>query len=545
MTLTSRAFGRLAKLPPALARDIAIEESMRIACPDGVVLLADRFAPKHPDHLAPILLARTPYGRRGLFRLIGRVMAERGYQVVIVSSRGTFGSGGEWLPFRNEEADGHAVFDWLSTQPWFTPTVALWGGSYFGLTQWAVAAEPPEWVKAMTPAVTCSWFRDMIYPGDALALESMLTWIGGLEYQESGKFPLLRAILNGRKRLPAAYASVPLADADTALVGHHVDYFQDWLAHDEPGDPWWAPVDFGRSLTKTPPANFVAGWYDLFLPYQLEDFKKLRDAGREARLLVGPWTHGSPGNAFSLLTETLDWADVHLRGARTHRASNVRVFVMGAKRWIDLSEWPPPATDTAWYLQPDGGLRATPAESSAPDSYRYDPADPTPSVGGASLDRRAGARDNRRVEARQDVLTYTSPPLTDDVTVIGEVSARLHVRSSLDYTDFFVRLCDVAPNGRSVNISDGIRRLRPGACNRDEDGIAALEIAMFPTAHMFRRGHRIRLQVSSGAHPLYARNLGNGEPLGKATTLVAADQQVLHDPAHQSSVVLPVTASSG
>jgi hypothetical protein len=139
------------------------------------------------------------------------------------------------------------------------------------------------------------------------------------------------------------------------------------------------------------------------------------------------------------------------------------------------------------------------------------------------------------------VLTYTTEALTDDVTIIGGVTATLYVRSSLEHTDFFARLCDVAPNGRSTNLCDGIVRVRPGTVAPQNDGTMAIDIELAPTANTFRRGHRIRLQVSSGAHPLYARNLGGGEPLGKATTLVAAAQEIFHDPDHPSSVQLPVT----
>jgi putative CocE/NonD family hydrolase len=334
---------------------------------------------------------------------------------------------------------------------------------------------------------------------------------------------------------------VPLADADVTAVGRHVDWYQDWLAHDEPADPWWTPVDFGRTLERTPPMSMVAGWYDLFLPYQLADYKKLRAAGRPTRLLVGPWRHAQPQTVAGFLRDTVEWADVHLRATASARATDVRVFLMGAEKWIDLAEWPPPSTPTRYHLHAGGGLGTETPAASAPDRYRYDPADPTPSVGGASLSRKAGARDNRKREARHDVLTYTTPPLPHDVTVIGEVGAELFVRSSLDHTDFVVRLCDVAPDGKSLNISDGVVRLRPGDVQRQPDGALKLVIPMFPTGVTFGRGHRIRLQVSSGAHPLFVRNPGSGEPLGKATTFIAADQEVLHDPDHPSAVVLPMS----
>jgi len=168
--------------------------------------------------------------------------------------------------------------------------------------------------------------------------------------------------------------------------------------------------------------------------------------------------------------------------------------------------------------------------------------DPTPGVGGASLDaRKAGPKDQHRRERRADVLTYTSDPVAQNLTVAGPLTADLWVRSSVEHTDFFVRLCDVAPKGRSTNLADGIVRLRPGDGDRGADGALHVRIKMWPTATSFRTGHRVRLQVSSGAHPLFVRNPGTGEPLATAVTMRRADQEILHDPDHPSAIELPVS----
>jgi len=208
--------------------------------------------------------------------------------------------------------------------------------------------------------------------------------------------------------------------------------------------------------------------------------------------------------------------------------------------------WPPAGETEHWYLGRGGTLTPTPpvdVDQGAADRYRFDPNDPTPAVGGPSLNvTTAGRKDQRRREQRQDVLTYTSPVLTQDLTVIGPLTATLYVRSSLEHTDFFVRLCDVSAKGKSSNLSDGIVRLAPGSPEVEmrEDGVCRLEIAMWPTANTFRAGHRVRLQVSSGAHPLFNRNTGTGEPLATGTTLLSADQEVFHDAARPSSISLHV-----
>ncbi|HXQ43151.1 MAG TPA: CocE/NonD family hydrolase [Acidimicrobiales bacterium] len=545
MTLVSRILGSLAQLPPATTGAISVERDLRATMPDGIVLLADRWLPTDAlRRRAPVILLRTPYGRRQWAGMIGRLFAERGYQVVIQSCRGTFGSGGNWIPFRNERADGRATLDWIVNQPWFTGTLATFGPSYLGLTQWAVAQDPPACLKAMALGVTAANFRDaVVYPSDCFALGTSLAWLQLLEHQEQGWLRLIRSQRDDRRRLSAAYGIVPLANADTALVGRRVPFFQDWLEHEKPDDRWWEPVHFGRELGDVPPSTLVAGWYDLFLPSQLDDYQALRSAGRSVRLTIGPWSHSSPGTIAASLRDGLEWFDSHLGEGSGRAPRNVaRVFVMGARRWVEFPDWPPPSEEQLWYLGGGGVLQRSSPGDDPPDRYRYDPADPTPGLGGPSLNwNDAGPKDQRKREGRPDVLTFTSAVLAEDLTVIGPLSADLHVRSTLDNCDFFVRLCDVSPKGRSRNLSDGIARLKPGALPRSPDGSFSVRIGMWPTANRFLRGHRIRLQVSSGAHPLFARNPGTGEPLATAVGLRAADQEILHDAEHLSCLRMPVT----
>ncbi len=474
--------------------------------------------------------------------MLGRLLAERGYQVVIQSCRGTFGSGGTWLPFRTEHADGHATLQWISEQPWFHGKLATFGPSYLGLTQWAVAADAPAYLAAMALDVTASNFRDaVVYPSDAFALETALAWLYQLEHQEGSRLQIVVGQLAGQRAMRRAAAVLPLADADVAAIGHHVPFFQDWIEHEDRDDPWWDPVHFGRQLGAVPPASLVAGWYDIFLPTQLDDFQALRAAGRRATLTVGPWTHVSPGGIGASLRDGLRLFGEQFSDTAPTAAPPVRVFVMGSRRWVELDDWPPPADEQRWYLGAGGSLRPAPGSDPTPDRYRYDPADPTPALGGAALNwRSAGPKDQRSREARYDVLTYTSDVLTEDLTVMGPVSADLWVRSTLGNTDFFVRLCAVSPRGRSTNLSDGIVHLRPGDVVPEGDGSLAVHVRMWPTANTFRRGQRIRLQVSSGAHPLFIRNGGTGEPLKSATGLRAADQEIRHDTEHPSFVTLPV-----
>ncbi|HEX5266941.1 MAG TPA: CocE/NonD family hydrolase [Acidimicrobiales bacterium] len=537
-----------ARLPPAQDRQVSVERDLAAKMADGIILLADRWVAASRSGSSsppPIVLLRSPYGRRQV-GFAGRLFAERGYQAVIQSCRGTFGSGGEFEPFRHEEEDGATTLAWLAEQPWFGGSVFTFGPSYLGMVQWAVAGDPPPWLRAMAPGVTATFFRDaVVYPSDTLGLETMLSWVYQVENQERRPPRVLGSMLRQNRRVAPGFSTLPLADADRQVVGRRVPFFQDWLVHDRPGDPWWKPVDFRAARSTAPPSTFLGGWYDLFLPRQIEDFAALRAAGREALMTIGPWTHASPAGMGTSLRDALGWFAAH-GGASGRPAGGaepgVRLFVMGSGRWVNVPDWPPPATTRLWHLQPGGGLAPDPAPGCAPDHFRFDPSDPTPGIGGASLaSRNAGRKDQRRREGRPDVLTYTSAPMAEDVTVAGPLSTDLWFRSSLGHTDVSVRLCVVSAKGRSYNLSDGYRRLRPGDVSPASDSSVHLRIEMWPTAVTFRKGERIRVQVASAAHPLFARNLGTGEPLATGTKMRAADQEVFHDPEHPSVIELPVS----
>jgi putative CocE/NonD family hydrolase len=324
-------------------------------------------------------------------------------------------------------------------------------------------------------------------------------------------------------------------------VGRTVDFYQDWLAHEQPGDPWWGAVDFRAGRQQAPPATFLGGWYDIFLPAQVDDFLAMRAAGRQARMTIGPWTHASLGGLGTSIREALAWFDSQ-GGATPMARPGVRLFVMGSRRWVELPDWPPPAERQRWHLHRNGVLSTAAPVVSAPDRFRFDPCDPTPGIGGPSLDfRNAGRKNQARREQRSDVLTYTSPPMERDMTVAGPLSVDLWFRSSLEHTDVSIRLCVVSAKGRSVNLSDGFLRLRPEDVTVGADGTLHVHVDMWPTAVTFRPGERVRLQVASGAHPLFARNLGTGEPIGQGTATKTADQEVFHDPEHPSAVELPVS----
>ena len=558
MSALTRLFAMLGRLPRAETHRIEVERDLVATMPDGVELFADRFYPVRRDTLPdedgdgdgpdplPIILLRAPYGRGGFAALIARLFAERGYQAVLQEVRGTGVSGGEFDAFRNERADGLATLDWLATQPWFTPNVGMTGLSYLGVAQYAVAADAPDFVKAFAIQVSASEFRNPLYHGGTFALYTSLRWAAGMGTRTEPMYGRVRGWLRNRNILKRALWQLPLAETDSFAAGQHVGFFQDWLEHDQPGDPFWDPVDHSRRLAEVRASvSLLGGWFDILILRQLADYAALRDAGRDVRLTVGPWHHVEVRSFLAGVRDSLEWMDLHLRGAEPRRprrsGARVRIKVMGHGKWRLLPDWPPPSTPQRWHLIPGRGLAlAAPTVTSQPARYRYDPSDPTPSVGGVLLRGDAGSRDDRKLERRADVLTFTSEPLEADLEAIGTVSAEIFARASRPYFDLFVRVCDVDWRGRSRNVCDGPVRISPERFTPDGDGVYRVPIELWPTAYRFRKNHRVRVHVSSGAHPRIARNLGSGEPLASGTTLTPVDIEILHDPAHPSAVVLPV-----
>ena len=285
----------------------------------------------------------------------------------------------------------------------------------------------------------------------------------------------------------------------------------------------------------------VDSWFDAPLPGVCEDFAALREATVPVALRIGGGGH-LDGGGDGVAEETVAWFDAYLRDHRaTAPERPVSVHVQGdGGTWRELSDWPPvESVPTLWYLHPGGRLAVDiPSAPSAPDTYRYDPADPTPSLGGTGLMTGATV-DNGPLEARDDVLLFTSDPLDAPLELVGAVTAELVVSSNVDHTDFFVRLCDVHPDGRSFNICDGLQRFDPTTIQRQPDGTFTATVELWPIGHRFGAGHRLRVQVSSGAHPVYDRNLGTGDPPATATEMRVADQSVYHDPGRVSTVTLP------
>lgn len=541
MSLGSRLLAESCELPKRLTRALRKPDS-RVPMRDGVTLETIHYAPKIAG-AHPTILMRVPYGLRG-FATVAEVYAERGFHVVLQACRGTGRSGGEFDPLAHERTDGLATLDWIKKQPWFDGRLGTSGPSYLGYAQWAICDALPK-VSAMSTKVTSAEFKSVVLPGGAFHLGLWLSWLQTVEGLRANPLLIAQRMWSGSidRRTWRASMKLPLADADKRVTGRTIPFWRRWMNDAIGNDKFWEAIDHTHRLgPRTPPNHFISGWYDFMIDQLLRDYGTLLDSGHIPYLTVGPWVHVSTELHKQSIRETLIWMRAHLIGDRVGlREKPVRIHISGLEEWREFDAYPPGIADTQiWHIHPAGVLSPRPVKNSAPDTYRYDPSRPTPNIGGAIFAfTGAGPVDNAKLEARSDVLTYTSEALFNRITIIGNVRVTLYARASLPNADFFVRLCDVDEKGVSTNICDGLIRMTSAAPAVPDD-IWKLNFKLHATAHCFKENHRLRLIVASGAHPRYARNTGTDEPLGEAVTLVPADIEIFHDPRRPTTIHLPV-----
>lgn len=535
--------GKAFRLPPRQSGQVRVERDLRVPMRDGVTLLADRhYVPGAGN--APVVLMRSPYGRGAIFGMMASLMAERGLQVVVQSVRGTCGSGGTFDPMRQEAADGADTLAWLQTEPWFAGRLYGFGTSYLGNAQWALAQAAPEGIHGLALSMTLSNFRDELRGFGGFTQAGMLGWTDLMRDMigwAPGEHRPMKRPQPGK--LDHVQAHLPLGTMDEAAFGERVSWWRDWTAHD-PDDPWWDAIDHKQAPVElAAPVAMLAGWQDVFLPFQLDDFARRQAAGKPAWLIVGPWSHSSPAGMIAWLRESIRFFTA-LAENKVPFADRlpVRLYVQGARKWRDYASWPPPQSrPLRLHLAPDRKLAFDPIQQGdGAVGYSYDPVDPTPSVHGPMVMGASKLRDMSALEDRADTVSFTSEPLESDVEAIGPVRLELAIRSDRENTDFYACLCEVDRKGRPIHVTDGYVRLVPGKPQADAQGVRRIVIECWPTAWRFAKGRRLRLIVASGAHPRYARNPGTGEPLAIATELVPARQEILCGPGYGSALVLTV-----
>jgi putative CocE/NonD family hydrolase len=568
------------------ASDVVVERGVAMKTRDGVTLLADIYHPAG-DGKYPVLLQRTPYNKAN-GDAFGRRAAARGYLVVIQDVRGRYTSEGEWYTFKHETEDGYDTVEWAAALPNSNGKVGMFGGSYVGATQMLAAVGHPPHLAGICPVVTASnYHENWTYQGGAFEQWFNQSWTSGLAQdtldraiRQATDAMLGRAVLP-LNDYPLFNLKAPLAAKD--MAPELAPYYLDWLRHPEYDGYWkqWAIEEQYASILV--PALTIAAWYDLFQGGSLRNYVGLRDgagnaeARKDQRLIVTIGGHAGfgrqvgsvdfgPEAVFDENAVTLDWYDYLFLGKQNQFANGkpVRIFVMGENKWRDEDAWPLERAKATRYLLESGGKAnglsgdgalavgdaAKAAAVGVADTYVYDPANPVPTVGGPlccdSAHLAPGPMDQRPVEARPDVLVYSTPPLEQDVEVTGPVTLDLFAKSSAVDTDFTAKLVDVGPDGFARNLTEGILRARyrestKGAAKPIVPGsVYEYKIDVWSTSNVFLKGHRIRLEVSSSNFPRFDRNLNTGKSAAESAAFVKATNTVLHDREHPSALVLPV-----
>jgi putative CocE/NonD family hydrolase len=565
--------------------EIAVEHNTPIPMRDGTILRASVFRPT-ADGRYPVILVRNVYGEALVRGQIPTLTAPLGGMAVVVQdTRGSGNSDGASTPFVDETADGLDTIAWCACQPWSSGAVGMMGVSYLGATQLLAARAAPPALKAIAPGITASeYYEGWTYQGGAFQLGFMLQWALGFAMRNLGRLAaagqdvgaLRSALMRVAAHSDDAVRYLPLRDIPG--LAELAPAWLDWLDHPT-RDAWWEALSIRNHHGDfRAPALHVGGWSDIFLKGTLENFVGLRaaaatdEARRNQRLIVGPWAHGSTDRAvgqidfgmfanqlaFQLEAKQLDFLARFLKPHQPEpQGAPVSIFVMGDNVWRDEADWPLTRAQTTRYFLHTGGTLspAPPPTDAEPSTFTYDPRDPVPTVGGPTLlpggwvTFNAGPRDQREVEARADVLCFTSAPITSDVEVTGPLSATLHAASSAVDTDWTCKLVDVWPDGRAMSVIDGILRARarnglePGKTQLMEPGrVYRFDIDLVATSMVFKAGHRIRVEVSSSNFPRFDRNPNNGRLSADAheSTLVPARQVIFHDAERPSWISLPI-----
>lgn len=561
-----------------------VREEIKIPMRDGVNLGAIVYRPDQPGKF-PAIVYRTPYGIDDYdsYAQFPLKAAKEGYVVFLVDVRGRYRSEGEFVAYKNEKQDGYDVIEWVGTSTYCDGKVGTYGGSYPGIVQWLAMSQNPPHLTAAAPEMTPISSHHFFYYGGAFSMP-WLDWFmpyiladkrkkaGDTSGTWSDEVADSEWVKSDRRKW---YSYRPLADLP--ILKKYAPEYYDWLSHPDQ-TPYWDFVNVEDDFKKFKiPVFLLSGWYDAGYGPEgaTRGYKKIQqesaseEAKKNSKLILGPWNHTSlhtrkthfgemefyESAGLDYDRELLNWFSEHLKGIPNQsKLPPVSIFVMGENKWRAESEWPIKRTiATDYYLHStgkavldkrDGALtQLLPAEEK-PDSYIFDPRNPYWDI---SYEK-SYPYDQRDNENRKDVIIYTSAPLEDDITIIGGVAAELFVSSSAKDTDFSITLSDVYPDGKSINLSgldagylrmryrngfDKQELMRPGE-------ICKIRVDQLYTANRFKKGHRIRLQVTSSKAPHYDPNPNTGTEIAKEQNLVPASNTIHHSKKYPSRLILPV-----
>lgn len=564
--------------------EIAFEHDIRIPMRDGLKLSANIWRPKAEGKF-PVIFVYTPYDNSSESMIVkAKYFVPRGYVFAAIDVRGRHDSPGEsylyWKPdWRNGKFDGLDVYDsqtWLGEQPWSSGKIGMTGGSYLGFVQWMGAHLGNKYLACLIPYVSPDDHYDNIYPNGALQLSnsvSLLSNLGNLTHVNSNRINLRTHFWDWDKLL----RHLPIRTMDEALFGQKDILWQDLIDHPD-NDEYWrfsvgdrprvGEMSAGKYPQVKAPTLNITGWYDQVSQATINNYlgmvrygpKELRD---KHHLLVGPWLHGvgprqvgdldyGPEAAVDFLPIELRWYDYWLKGIENGMMEEppVNIFVMGENRWRSEREWPlSRAVETKYYFHSagransrfgDGTLHVNAPAREPTDSFVYDPADPVPTHGGHV----GGPLDQRAIQRRDDVLVYTGEVLDNDIEVTGRILAKVYAETSARDTDFTVKLVDVHPNGYAQLLAEGIIRGRYRNSFRKQELITPGElneytVDLWSISHVFLKGHRIQVEISSSNFPKYDRNPNTGHKFGEDAELQKATQTIYHNSQYPSHIILP------
>jgi uncharacterized protein len=514
-------------------------ETVMVEMRDGVHLATDVYLPRSNGLSHGSILIRTPYNKNNN-RDFGRDVANAGWPTVIQDMRGRYASEGIDTVFRHAQTDGPDTLSWIADQHWSNGKIATFGGSALGINQYFMAGTNPDFLACQYIQVaTPNLYEHALQQGGQLRWSLVPRWLDGQN-------------------------SLYMLD--------------EYLAHENYTSDYWGNVSLEEKWQNVNvPAIHIGGWYDCFAQGTIDGFLGYQyeggpGASGKSKMIMGPWTHSSgqeqgelvyPENArdnFSILMFS-DMIEQYTmdNGNNFDEWPSLFYYVMGdvsnrsapGNVWLTADDWPIPYEPVSVYLAKDHVLTVDVPASSSSFTYEYDPNDPVPTVGGQNLNIERGPYDQRVVEDRDDVVVFSTDPLSDPVWITGPVKARLFVSSDCVDTDFTVKLTDVYPDGRSMLITDGIVRMR----NRNgfdhwefmEPGeIYEVEIDLWSTSYLFNKNHQIRVSVSSSNSPRFLPNPNTKDGWMKNDTYVVAENSVFIGRNHPSQIILPlVTLSYG
>ena len=533
---------------------------------DGVNLATEVWLPADlkEGQRVPTILVRTPYGRR----ILGEVelrFVRRGYALVAQDTRGREDSEGEWAPFIHEIEDGDSTLNWIAAQHWSDGNVGMIGGSYGGSVQWAAAASGNPHLKAVVSLVTAgSPFVDTPRKGGAL-MSGTLAWTFMVSQQRTDFKALVRDDWDEVLRI------LPIKDIPVKTLGREIYFWNEEMKHPD-NDSFWQKGDWSLYGEKIDvPSLIISGWYDDDGAGTTQAWEMVEKYGRKnQRLILGPWYHqanstrrihnvqfGSNSLRYDIDLSYLRWFDRFLKNVDNgvEKEPRVQYYMVGDNEWKESTKWPPKDAEyTNVYLRGggnaktslgDGYLNFEAPDNEESDTYTFDPKDPALYLIDVSENEASVPENYREVEMREDVLVYTSEPLQEDLSIAGDIYATLYASSSARDTDWVVRLTDVDGESNSIRLSDGIVRARyrnsfekpqllePGR-------IEKFEIKMSKIANVFKKSHRIRVSVTSGAKNLVFPNHNTGNDPATDIEMVKAVQRVYHDEKNPSHIKLPV-----